>query len=72
MALRSTIIIVIDFGDTNAGTRCWVYIPSVLKNGTTAPVVVYLHGFMAIVPPIYAGQDKAPGAPGLYCDFSRV
>lgn len=46
----------IDFGDTNAGTRCWVYIPSVLKNGTTAPVIVYLHGYMAIVPPIYAGQ----------------
>jgi len=46
----------IDFGDTNAGTRCWVYIPSVLKNGGSAPVVIYLHGFMAIVPPIYAGQ----------------
>ncbi len=48
----------IDFGDTNAGTRCWVYIPSVLKNGSSAPVVIYLHGFMAIVPPIYAGQIK--------------
>jgi acetyl esterase/lipase len=48
----------IDFGDTNAGTRCWVYIPSTLKNGATAPVVIYLHGFMAIVPPIYAGQIK--------------
>ncbi|MFC1592000.1 hypothetical protein ACFL43_05710 [Thermodesulfobacteriota bacterium] len=46
----------IDFGDSAAGERCWVYIPSVLKNGTTAPVVIYLHGFMAIVPPIYAGQ----------------
>jgi len=48
----------IDFGDTYQGTRCWVYIPSVLKNGSTAPVVVYLHGFMALVPPIYAGQIK--------------
>ncbi len=46
----------IDFGDTMAGTRCWVYIPQVLKNGSSAPVVVYLHGFMAIVPPIYNGQ----------------
>ena len=46
----------IDFGDTMAGTRCWVYVPENLKNGTTAPVVIYLHGFMALVPPIYAGQ----------------
>ncbi|MCP4714056.1 MAG: hypothetical protein GY868_02980 [Deltaproteobacteria bacterium] len=46
----------IDFGSSSAGERCWVYIPSVLKNGSSAPVVVYLHGFMAIVPPIYAGQ----------------
>jgi dienelactone hydrolase len=48
----------IDIGDTNAGTRCWIYIPSKLKNGATAPVVIYLHGFMALVPPIYAGQIK--------------
>ena len=46
----------IDFGDTMDGTRCWVFIPSVLKHGATAPVVIYLHGFMAIVPPIYQGQ----------------
>ena len=46
----------IDMGDSAAGTRCWVYIPSVLKNGSTAPVVVYLHGFMVIVPPVYYGQ----------------
>ena len=46
----------IDFGDTNDGTRCWVFIPSVLKNDATAPVVIYLHGFMLIVPPIYQGQ----------------
>ena len=46
----------IDFGDSGAGTRCWVYIPEVLKNGTSAPVVVYLHGFMVLVPPIYGGQ----------------
>lgn len=46
----------ITFGDELAGTKCWVYIPSKLKNGTTAPVVVYLHGMFMIVPPIYDGQ----------------
>lgn len=48
----------IDFGDTDAGERCWVYIPSVLKNGTSAPVVIYLHGMFALVPPIYAPQIR--------------
>jgi dienelactone hydrolase len=46
----------ITFGDEGAGTKCWVYIPSKLKNGTTAPVVIYLHGMFMIVPPIYDGQ----------------
>jgi len=46
----------IDIGDEMAGSECWIYIPSQLKNGSTAPVVVYLHGMFLIVPEIYNGQ----------------
>ncbi len=38
------------------GTRVWWYVPNKLKNGATAPVVIYLHGFMLLAPEIYQGH----------------
>lgn len=35
------------------GIWCWYYIPDKLKNGTKAPVVIYLHGMMLMAPDIY-------------------
>ena len=46
----------VEIGDGNAGTRIWYYIPDVLKNGSSAPVVVILHGFMLLAPDIYLGH----------------
>ncbi len=36
-----------------SGYWCWYYIPDKLKNGTKAPVVIYLHGMMLMAPDIY-------------------
>lgn len=41
------------FGSVLSGTRCYYYIPRVLKNGTRAPVVIYLHGMILLAPEIY-------------------
>lgn len=38
------------------GTRVWWFVPDRLKNGSSAPVVVYLHGFMLLAPDIYKGH----------------
>jgi pimeloyl-ACP methyl ester carboxylesterase len=46
----------VEIGDGNAGTRIWYYIPDVLKNGSSAPVVIILHGFMLLAPDIYLGH----------------
>ncbi|MEZ5141437.1 MAG: hypothetical protein R2726_02810 [Acidimicrobiales bacterium] len=43
-------------GDGYAGTRVWWYVPNRLQHGTTAPVVVFLHGFMLLAPEIYQGH----------------
>lgn len=43
-------------GNAKDGSRVWYYIPDVLKNGSTAPVVVYLHGWTAYLPEYYQGQ----------------
>ena len=42
-------------GDGDAGTRVWTYVPTTLKGGTKAPVVVLLHGFELLSPEIYQG-----------------
>ncbi|MBP7736146.1 MAG: hypothetical protein KA369_09265 [Spirochaetes bacterium] len=36
-----------------SGYWCWYYVPARLKNGSTAPVVIYLHGMMLMAPDIY-------------------
>ncbi|WP_208027303.1 alpha/beta hydrolase [Rhabdothermincola sediminis] len=43
-------------GSGSAGTRVWWYVPNRLRNGTSAPVVVFLHGFMLLAPEIYQGH----------------
>lgn len=43
-------------GEAKDGSRIWYYLPDTLKNGGTAPVVIYLHGWTAYVPEYYLGQ----------------
>lgn len=43
-------------GSGSAGTRVWWYVPNRLRNGSSAPVVVFLHGFMLLAPEIYQGH----------------
>lgn len=43
-------------GDANSGTRVWWFVPNTLKNGSTAPVIIYLHGFQLADPQIYQGH----------------
>ena len=40
-------------GSGTSGTRVWWYVPKTLKGGSSAPVVVLLHGFMLLAPDIY-------------------
>ncbi len=40
------------------GEMVIIYLPKVLKHGTSAPVVVYLHGFSAITPLLYMKHIK--------------
>ncbi|HPA72777.1 MAG TPA: alpha/beta hydrolase [Spirochaetota bacterium] len=41
------------FGSLVSGTKCYYYIPRMLKNGSRAPVVVFLHGMILLAPEIY-------------------
>jgi len=41
-----------------SGYWCWYYIPARLKNGSTAPVVIYLHGMMLMAPDIYMAHIR--------------
>ncbi len=45
-------------GSFTLGTKVTVFVPSVLKNGSTAPVVIYLHGFMMVAPDIYLAHIR--------------
>ena len=47
---------VFEDGSARRGTRVWGYVPDTLKDGASAPVVVYLHGWTAMLPEIYLGQ----------------
>lgn len=42
-------------GSTTAGTYVWWYVPTTLLHGTSAPVVILLHGFELQAPQIYQG-----------------
>lgn len=41
------------FGSGSEGDQVWYYVPSQLKYGDRAPVVVFLHGFAALIPKLY-------------------
>jgi pimeloyl-ACP methyl ester carboxylesterase len=43
-------------GNDTDGTKAWYFIPRVLKNGATAPAVIFLHGHTALDPAIYQGH----------------
>ena len=43
-------------GNDADGTRAWYYVPHKLKNGTSAPGVIFLHGYTAIDPEFYYGH----------------
>ncbi|MBI9077424.1 MAG: hypothetical protein JEZ02_18600 [Desulfatibacillum sp.] len=45
-----------EMGDSGDGERVWWYVPDTLKNGDSAPVVVFLHGFLMVAPDIYMGH----------------
>ena len=41
------------FGSAAEGNQTWYYVPEQLKYGSSAPVVVFLHGFAALIPKLY-------------------
>ncbi|MEI6125503.1 MAG: alpha/beta fold hydrolase [Pseudomonadota bacterium] len=43
-------------GNDTDGTRAWYFIPDKLKDNTSAPAVIFLHGYTAIEPEIYYGH----------------
>lgn len=74
-------------GNARDGSRLWYYVPDQLKNGLTAPVVVYLHGWTAYLPEYYIGQIEhlvkqgyivlfpqyqKPGLKGIFSDVDQT
>ncbi len=45
-----------ELGVLEDGTQLFYYIPNVLKNGTSAPAVIFLHGMFATTPPFQEGN----------------
>lgn len=41
------------FGSASVGDQTWYYVPAQLKNGDSAPVVIFVHGFAALYPSLY-------------------
>ena len=58
-----------DVGSGSAGTRVYTYVPDVLANGTSAPVVVVLHGFQLLAPDIYGGLIEHLNRQGIIVVF---
>ncbi len=62
------------FGSGSDGSRVWYYIPDSLKNGATAPVVVFLHGQLCIAPDIYMAHIEHLAKQGyivIYPQFNK-
>ncbi len=62
------------FGSGSDGSRVWYYIPDRLKNGSTAPVVVFLHGQLCIAPDIYMAHIEHLAKQGyivIYPQFNK-
>jgi hypothetical protein len=45
-----------ELGNVDNGTQLFYYIPDVLKNGATAPAVIFLHGMFHMFPPFEEGN----------------
>ena len=43
-------------GNDTDGTQAWYFVPDTLKDSTTAPAVIFLHGYTAIAPEVYYGH----------------
>ena len=41
---------VTEAGKARTGKRVWTFVPDVLRDGASAPVVVFLHGWTAYLP----------------------
>ncbi|MEL7208137.1 MAG: hypothetical protein AAGK32_07885, partial [Actinomycetota bacterium] len=52
-------------GSELAGTKVWWFVPDTLRDGTSAPVVVLLHGFALLAPDIYQGHIDHLTAQGI-------
>ena len=40
-------------GSASQGDKLWYYVPDQLKNGDSAPTIIFLHGFSALFPYVY-------------------
>jgi pimeloyl-ACP methyl ester carboxylesterase len=58
-------------GSSDQGERVWWYVPDVLMDGDTAPVVIYLHGFRAAIPDIYSEHIHHLTRQGIIVIFPR-
>jgi pimeloyl-ACP methyl ester carboxylesterase len=59
-------------GSSAEGTRAWWFIPDTLRDGESAPVVVYLHGFRASAPDLYWEHIHHLTAQGYIVIFPRI
>ncbi len=59
-------------GSAAEGTRVTWFVPDVLRDGESAPVVVYLHGFRASAPDLYWDHIHHLTAQGLVVIFPRI
>ncbi len=55
-----------------AGNWCWYYKPKTLKYGTTAPVVVFLHGFALLAPDIYDRHIEHLTRQGVFVVYPQI
>lgn len=66
-----------ELGNFNNGTQLFYYIPDVLKNGTSAPAVIFLHGMFATTAS-FSGRERLLqtsypfAAAGIYCYLPTV
>ena len=58
-----------DVGSGTDGTRVYTYVPNVLRDGASAPVVVLLHGFQLLAPDIYGGLIEHLNRQGIIVVF---
>ena len=59
-------------GSAIDGTRVWCFVPENLRDGSRAPVIVYLHGFRASAPNVYWEHIHHLTAQGYVVLFPRI